>query len=157
MNTCKKCGYQMSDEVSFCKKCGTPITKNGEETVDEKKTEENLMQLSLEMRKISDQMIATYVRAVKAAELEVEESKNSAQTKITQLENKILECEGEIRRYKAYVSELEEKVRILENEKIDVIPASQQTDEEKNPLCPNCNEPITEDMDFCGNCGKKLI
>ena len=34
--------------------------------------------------------------------------------------------------------------------------ASKDEADDSVTRCPNCNEPINEDMMFCGNCGQKL-
>lgn len=169
MNVCKKCGFSIPEGVLFCKKCGTPVQSIETDEMDAGLTIEELTKYSLDMRELSDHMIATYVKAVKKMELELDKVKIEAESTISKLERKIREYEGEIRRYKAYVSDLEEKVseaeaytnQLLgektvlekENKKLRLEHLDREQERKEPTFCSNCGELLDEGTLFCGNCG----
>lgn len=169
MNVCKKCGFSIPEGVLFCKKCGTPVQSIETDEMDAGLTIEELTKYSLDMRELSDHMIATYVKAVKKMELELDKVKIEAESTISNLERKIREYEGEIRRYKAYVSDLEEKVgeaeaytnQLLgektvlekENKKLRLEHLDREQERKEATFCSNCGELLDEGTLFCGNCG----
>ena len=134
-------------------------------------TIEELTKCSLDMRELSDHMIATYVKAVKKMELELDKVKIEAQSTISELARKIRGNEGEVRRYKAYVSELEEKIseaeaytnQLLgektvleeENKKLRLEHLAREQERKEPAFCSNCGELLEEETLFCGNCGAK--
>ena len=169
MSVCKKCGFSIPEGVLFCKKCGTPVQSIETNEMDVDLTIEELTKYSLEMRELSNRMIATYVKAVKKMELELDKVKIEAKSTISKLERKIREDEGEIRRYKVYVSELEEKAKeaetytnqligekaILEEENKGLLMKQSTQEQNAETFCSNCGELIEEGTLFCGNCGAK--
>lgn len=172
MVKCRNCGEELSSTAVFCKKCGAAIVKdvNIEENVNQEAT---FQELSLEMRNISDQMIAFFVSSMKQMEVEKKMLSDNSQKEIAKLKEQLNSSKVELDNFKETLQE-KENLLIKANEKIkdlecvllnissgnleseEILKGVQNNGEEKDKICRGCGEIITEDMIFCASCGMKL-